>query len=476
MPDIDVAVTTTDRAQNPTRDHAIAKAGAEIKALVPKSERLLENAQAVVPGGFTRARFFWPIPLYIDRGEGPYLWDVDGRRYIDCILGFGAMVLGHRPPAVIAAVQHQLEKGSHFGTAVETESELAKVITANIPGAEQVFFVNSGTEATLAALRIARSATGRTKIAKFEGGWHGWHDHLLHSFSRYAGSEQEPSTVPGSLGIPSAVQDNVVTLPFNHPATFDLIRKHADDLACVIFEGVQGSVGCPVADTDWAQQLQRTCREAGVLLVCDEVITGFRLGRRGAADKLGIEADLTTLGKIIGGGFPVGAVAGSAELLQLTQPDASRDHVLLAGTFSSNPVTMVAGKAQLDTLLGDQGSFELLDALGDRMRSGLAEILRETRAPGSVAGTGSLWGVHLGGIGGGEAGAPRNVRESRAFGEGADDSGTVLTGYMLREGVLMEAPGHLCFLSTSHTEHLVDEVLAAYRRAFVKMVEDGIFS
>ncbi len=456
------------------RDRALAKASAEIRALLPKSEEVLKHAHAVVPGGFTRARFFWPIPLYIDRADGPFIWDIDDRRYIDCILGFGAMVLGHRPPAVIEAVQAQLERGTHYGTAVEAESELAQRIVDNVPGAEQVLFLNSGTESTLAALRIARAATGRAKVAKFEGGWHGWHDYLLHSFFRYAGPEQRPHTVPNSLGITSSVQDEVLTLPFNSPAAFDLIREHAAELACVFLEGVQGSAGCLVADAEWAQQLQRVCNQAGVLLVCDEVITGFRLGPQGVAGELGIEADLTTLGKAIGGGFPVGAVTGRAALLELTQLSSAGEQVLLAGTFSANPVTMVAGKAQLDTLLGDPSLYELINSLGARMRAGVAEVLREAQVPANVEGAGSIWGVHLGGARG-EIDAPRSVRESYAFGDDANDYGQVLTGYLLREGVLMEAPGHLSFVGTTHTEELVDEVIDAYRRAIARMTADGIF-
>lgn len=458
------------------RERAVSAAAAEIRALLPRSEALLQTAQAFVPGGFTRARFFWPMPIYIDRGDGPFVWDVDERRYIDCILGFGTMVLGHRPPSVLAAVERQLEKGTQFGTAVESESELAATIVENVPNAERVYFLNSGTEATLAALRIARAATGRTKVAKFEGGWHGWHDFLLHSFSEYGGTENQPETMPASLGISAATQEDVVTLPFNHPAAFELIRQHADGLACVIFEGIQGSAGCVVADSEWAQQLQRTCRDAGVLLICDEVITGFRLGRGGMAAKLGIEPDLTTLGKLIGGGFPVGAVTGRADLFELTQPDASGEQVLLAGTFSANPITMTAGKAQLDALLGDPDSFDFLDSLGDRMRTGLSKVISDTGVPGDVAGAGAIWGLHLGGGGSTVPHTPRNVRESNAFGVGSDDSGSVLTGYMLREGVLMEAPGHLCFVGTAHNEQLVDEVLDAYGRAFTKMMVDGIFS
>ena len=461
------SIVATDHASGAggrAQEASIVRVEAEVRALLPMSAQ--EAASSPVPGGFTRARFFWPVPIYIERGEGPFVWDVDGRRYIDCLLGFGTMVLGHRPPAVIEAAERQLAQGTHFGTATVHERALAEVIVGNVRGAESLVFFNSGTEATLAALRVARAATGKAKIAKFEGGWHGWHDHLLHSFSHHAGPVQRPEAVPDSLGIPTAMQDIVLSLPFNHTAALDLIREHAEELACVIFEGVQGSAGGLVADREWSQQLQLVCEEANVLLICDEVITGFRLGADGVAGKLGVEADLTTLGKVIGGGFPAGALAGRAKLLDLIQPNASGEQVLLAGTFSANPVTMVAGKAQIDVLLSGSRAFERLDALGERMRSGLVEALRDARVRGSVAGTGSMWGLHLG-----AEVPPRSVRE-----QSADHAvlGRVLAGHLLAEGVLMAAPVHLGFVSTSHTEQMVDEVINAHRRAFAKMKAGGL--
>ncbi|HEV7943393.1 MAG TPA: aminotransferase class III-fold pyridoxal phosphate-dependent enzyme [Solirubrobacteraceae bacterium] len=424
-------------------------------------------ASSPVPGGFTRARFFWPMPVCIDRGDGPFVWDLDGHRHIDCLLGFGTMILGHRHPAVISAVQRQLARGTHFGATTNPERELAETILANVPGGERIVFLNSGTEATLAAVRVARAATGRVKIAKFEGGWHGWHDYLLHSFMRHAGPERQPEAVPESLGIPTAMGEVIVSLPFNHPAAFDLIRQHANDLAGVIFEGVQGSAGGLAADAEWLMQLQQTCRQAGVIFICDEVITGFRLGPGGIAGKLGLEPDLTTLGKAIGGGFPVGALAGRTDLLDLIEPNAGGDRVLLAGTFSANPVTMVAGKAQLDALLDDPVAFELLDALGERMRCGLTEAMSDAGVAGAVAGVGSLWGLHLG-----VEGPLRSVRSPAPNGDPTGDR--LLAGYLLGEGVLMAAPVHLGFLSTCHTEHLVDEVIDAHGRALAKMKADGI--
>lgn len=441
-------------------------AGREIVAELPRTAEMFERAHRVVPGGFTRARFFWPIPIYIDRGAGPHVFDVDGRRYIDCLLGFGTMILGHCPAAVIEAVQHQLGRGTQFGTAVPAESELASIIVEHVPGAEEVIFVNSGTEATLGALRIARAATGRTKVAKFEGGWHGWNDFLVQSFFRYGGSLEHPETLPNSLGIPPQISEDVVTLPFNHPAALDLVRSHAAELACVILEGIEGSAGCLVADPQWAQELKRTCEECGVLLIMDEVITGFRMGPSGIAGQLGIEADLTTLGKTIGGGFPVGAICGRRDLVEAILPNQQGEHVLLAGTFSGNPVTMVAGIAQLQTLLGDPDAYVRLNALGEQMRTGLRQVLHELEVSGTVAGAGSIWGVHLK-----TAVEPKNVRESQGSSE---PGGIALTGYLLREGVLMEAPCHLGFVSTAHTPELVDEAIAAHRAALVKMKRDGI--
>jgi glutamate-1-semialdehyde 2,1-aminomutase len=469
VPDIAQETETQPRAElldDQEAGRRLEAAGREILAQLPKTVEVFERAHRVVPGGFTRARFFWPLPICIDRGDGPYVFDVDGRRYIDCLLGFGTMILGHRPPEVIEAVQLQLGRGTQFGTAVASESELASIIVEHVPGAEQVIFVNSGTEATLGALRIARAATGRTKVAKFEGGWHGWNDHLLQSFFRYAGPAEHPETLPGSLGIPPAISEDVLTLPFNHPAAFELIRTHARELACVILEGLEGSAGCLVADSEWAQELKRTCEQCGVLLIMDEVITGFRMGPSGIAGKLGVQADLTTLGKTIGGGFPVGAICGRRELVETILPNNDGDQVLLAGTFSANPVTTVAGIAQLNALLGDPEAYERLDALGERMREGIRQVLAELDVQGAVAGAGSIWGVHLK-----TDVEPRTVRESCGPGE---LGGIALTGYLLREGVLMEAPCYLGFVSTVHTAELVDEAIAAHRTALTKMKQDGI--
>ena len=366
-----------------TTDKTALSAEARTKAqgFAPKSFEHYEKARRLIPHGATRNRFWWPIPLYIDHAKGAYAYDLDGREYIDCLLGFGPMILGHRHPEVLEATQRQLLRGTQFGAPPPEELGLAEQIVASVPNAGWVVFVTSGTEATLAALRIARAATGRTKVAKFEGGWHGWHDLVLQSFYATHGRVESPDSVADSLGIPGAISEQVVTLPFNHPAAFDRIRDEAAELACVIVEGLQGSAGALVGSQSFITELREVCSQLGILLIFDEVITGFRLGPGGSAATYGVKPDLTTLGKAIGGGQPVAAVVGSPELFDLMHAgaDAGGSHestgatgakeVVLGGTFSANPLGMAAGHAQLDVLLRDGETYATLDRLGERMRS-----------------------------------------------------------------------------------------------------------
>jgi glutamate-1-semialdehyde 2,1-aminomutase len=252
----------------------------QVEAALPGSLDLFQKAQEVVPGASGRSRFFWPIPIYIDHADGPYIFDVDGRRYVDCMLGLGPMVLGHRHPAVLEAMRGQLERGWHFGPPVREEAELARLIVGNVPGAERVVFLGSGTEASLAALAIARAATGRNKLAKFEGGYHGWHDLAMGSNRRTAGPPEDAQTVIDGLGRSAAAAREIVMLPYNHRGAFERIRREAPDLACVFIEGLQASARGVVADESFARELRAVCAECGVLLVVDEVITGFRSVRR----------------------------------------------------------------------------------------------------------------------------------------------------------------------------------------------------
>jgi glutamate-1-semialdehyde 2,1-aminomutase len=444
---------------------ATEKIAAEIRALTPKTLAQFERARQVVPDGFTRARFFWPTPIYMDHGVGSHIFDIDGREYVDCLMGFGAMLLGHCHPVVQEAIRRQVDRGWHFGTAVRAESELAETIVDYVPGAEKVMFVNSGTEATLGAVRLAVAATGRRKVAKFEGGWHGWHEWLLHSSHAAQGPPEAPKTVIETLGISQGIRPDQLTLPYNDPAAIGLIHAHRDDLACVVMEGVLGSAGAIPADPQWAREVRAACDACGVVLILDEVITGFRLGASGVAGMLGIEGDLTTLGKSIGGGLPIGAICGRARLMDYTIPDAKNKRVLLAGTFSANPLSLAAGKAQLGVLLEGE-NYAYLAQIGDTLRSGIAAALLDTGVSGTVTGAGPLWGLHLE-----TEEPPRSVRGSAGF---INTAAYPLTGYLLREGVLMQAPIHQGFLSTVHTSDDIDAVIAAHAASFAAMKQDGV--
>jgi glutamate-1-semialdehyde 2,1-aminomutase len=435
-----------------------------VQAQIPKGVEHYRKARQVVPGGFSRARFFWPIPAFIDRGEGAYVYDIDGRRYVDVNLGFGVMILGHRHPVVMQALRSQLDRGIMFGSPVAAEEALARKIVHSVPGAERVTLFNSGTEATWAAARIARAITGRGKIAKFEGGWHGWHDFGVVSFSNARGVPEHAEAVPDTVGLPPHALDDVVVLPYNDARCLDRIRREADDLACVFVEAVQCSAGAIPMDRQLLHDLRELTASRRILLVVDEVITGFRIGASGAAGYYGVTPDLVTLGKVIGGGVPAGAVAGRADVMDQVAPKEGRPLIVLGGTFAANPLTTVAGNAQLGVLLSDGNIYRHLDELGSRMRSGIQHVFEELEISAHVTGLGSLWGYHF------LARPPRSRRET----EGKNQiAANVLSGYLRNEGVLQSAPVHLAFLSAAHTVADVDFTVEAHRRALVQMKDEG---
>ncbi len=436
------------------------------RARFPKSFEHFERALKVVPRGAVRNRFWWPFPIYIERGDGSYLFDLDGNRYIDCVLGFGPLILGHRPKAVISALERQLKLGLMFGATTVEEAQLAEQLVAHVPNAGWVTFVNSGNEATMGAIRIARAATGRQVVAKFEGGWHGWHDLAAYSCFSIGGELQNPEAVPDSVGIPIPKDGEVVVLPFNRPEGLALLREEAPRLACVLVEGVQGGAGAIPADRAFLTEVRRICDELGVLLIMDEVITGFRLGSSGAAGLFNVRPDLSTMGKIIGGGMPVGAICGSAQLKTLMSTGTGSNQMILAGTFSAHPMSMVAGSAQLTALLEDETAYERLDSLGHRMRTGLVAAFSEVGITCHITGTGSLWGTHFTEI------PPTSVRDMVGSNR---EAARVLPFYLMQEGVLVSAPAHLGLLSTAHSEGDVDQVVAGHVNALRAMADDGFF-
>jgi glutamate-1-semialdehyde 2,1-aminomutase len=432
---------------------------------LPASVASFDYARDVIPGGTTRARFWWPVPIFIDHGEGARITDVDGREYIDCNLGFGPLILGHRHPAVTQALREQIDKGILFGAPNQAEANLGRFIIDNVPGAEKVVFTSTGSEATLGALRLSRAATGRQKVAKFEGGWHGGHDFLCHSFNSTGGPLSHPLTIPDAAGIADTARDSVVVLPYNDRLAFDRIRQEADDLACVIVETIQSSGGAVPADAQFLMELQAVCAELGIVFIVDEVITGFRVGAAGGAGQYGLQPDLVTLGKIVGGGMSVGAVCGSGRILDLAVGTATRKAVSLGGTHSANPMTMTAGHAQLKVLLENPAeAYGALNRLGARLRDGLSSLLSELDIVGQVTGTGSIWGLLFMDT------SPKNMRDQSVANATA---GRLLAAYLLLEGILLSAPMHLAFLSTAHTDQDVDLILEAHRRALMRLKAEG---
>lgn len=356
----------------------------------PRSEALFAAAQKHIPGGVNSpVRAFRAVggtPIFFQRAKGAYMFDADGKRYIDYVMSWGPMILGHGHPAVLDAIRQQLDLALTFGTPTELEILLADKICDWVPSMEMVRMVNSGTEATMSAIRLARGYTGRDKIVKFEGCYHGHSDSLLVK----AGSGALTMGVPSSPGVPASLADHTVTLSYNNIE--QLKQTFADigeQIACIIVEPVVGNMNCVPPIPGFLQALRDCCSAHGAVLIMDEVMTGFRIGAKGASDYYGIEPDLICLGKVIGGGMPVGAFGGKREIMQQIAPLGP---VYQAGTLSGNPVAMAAGLATLN-LISQPDFLDPLVAHTDQLVKGL----RQRAAAAGIAMTsnhvGTMWGV-----------------------------------------------------------------------------------
>jgi len=322
-----------------------------------------------MPGGVSSpVRAFEPHPFFTECGKGSRLIDVDGKEYVDYCLAYGPLILGHSHPEVMAAVKEQLDKGSMYGTPTELEVELAELICDNVPSIEMVRFVNTGTEATMSAIRAARGYTGRMKIVKFEGCYHGAHDCVLVK----AGSGATTFGTPDSLGIPKETTQNTIVLPFNDIESLETFISNDDDIAAVILEPVIGNAGVILPEKGFLEKVRELTRNYEVLLIFDEVITGFRLAFGGAQKYYGVVPDMTTLGKILGGGFPIGAYGGRRDIMEMIAPLGK---VYQAGTFSGNPISVTAGLATLRFIHRKGASFYTqLEA----KRKNICDAMRET--------------------------------------------------------------------------------------------------
>lgn len=361
-----------------------------------RSRQLHEMALGAMPGGNARTTiFFDPYPFYAVRGEGPRIWDADGNERLDFNGNYTSLILGHRHPAVVKAVTEQMERGISFPAPSEEEIRLAQLITTRVPSVEQIRFTNSGTEATLNAIRAARAFTGRDRIAKFEGAYHGTHDAVQVSIApplAEAGSRRRPKPVPSSLGVPKDVVKNTIILPYNHPDAVEaIVARQADKLAAIIVEPLLGIGGLIAPEPGFLQRLRDLADRHGTLLIFDEVIT-FRVASGGAQSLFGVRPDLTTFGKIIGGGFPVGAFGGRAEIMSLYDPRGGRTRISHGGTFNANPITMAAGLATLEQLTPE--AYGHLERLGERLRSGVIDLFRSHKVKAQITGMGSLFCLH----------------------------------------------------------------------------------
>ncbi len=352
-----------------------------------RSRQLFQEAARYFPGGVNSpVRAFRAVgvePFFVARAAGSRVTDVDGRTYVDYVGSWGPMILGHAHPRVVAAIQSAAEAGTSYGAPTESENQLAQLVQAAFPSMERMRFVSSGTEACMSALRVARGFTGRTEIVKFDGGYHGHADSLLVK----AGSGSLTFGVPDSLGVPAALAQHTLTLPYNDlDAARALFAARGSAIAAVIVEPVAGNMGVVAPRPGFLEGLRELTRRSGVLLIFDEVITGFRVARGGAQELYGITPDLTCLGKIVGGGLPVGAYGGRADVMDRVAPLGA---VYQAGTLSGNPLAMAAGAETL-TLLQAPGVYDQLEAKGARLAEGLGEAAAACGIPARVNRVGSM--------------------------------------------------------------------------------------
>jgi glutamate-1-semialdehyde 2,1-aminomutase len=420
-----------------------------------KSYELFQKAQSLMPGGVNSpVRAFRAVggdPVFIASGKGSSIADVDGSNYIDYVLSWGPLILGHCHPEVVEALATAIEAGTSFGACTPAEIELAERIREAYPSIERVRLVNSGTEATLSALRVARAATGREKILKFEGCYHGHGDSLLVK----AGSGVATLGLPDSPGVPRALAELTVTLPFNDPAALqEAFRIHGKQLAAVILEPVVGNSGCIPPQAGFLAKLRKLTAGQGTVLIFDEVMTGFRVAYGGAQELLEIQPDLTTLGKIIGGGLPVGAYGGKAALMDWVAPAGP---VYQAGTLSGNPLAVAAGIKTLE-ILRRPGTYERLEVISKKLASGLAAAAAKAGVPLTVNRVGSMFTCFF----------TRDTVTDYASAKKSDTSKFARFFRTLLERGVYFPPSQFeaAFVSTAHSEADVTLTLAAAAKAF----------
>ena len=424
-----------------------------------QSRQLFRRAQERIPGGVNSpARAFKSVggdPPFIARAEGARLWDVDGNEYLDYVGSWGPMLLGHRHPAVIAALEEALAGGTSFGAPTEREVEMAETIAALVPSIETVRLVNSGTEATMSALRVARGFTGRELAIKFEGNYHGHVDSLLVK----AGSGLATLGISDSAGVPAGFAATTIPLPYNSVAAVErAFRGQGEKIAAVIVEPVVGNMGCVPPQPGFLEALRALCSQYGAVLIFDEVMTGFRVALGGAQERFGVTPDMTTLGKVIGGGLPVGAFGGRREIMAAAAPLGP---VYQAGTLSGNPAAVTAGLATLRLLRGNPHIYAKLEALGARLQAGVAAAAADAGAALTVNRVGSMITFFFTG---------RDVCDWSGASSSDTQKFAQFFRRMLESGIYLPCSQfEAAFLCAAMTQEDIDRTVACARRAFADM-------
>jgi len=439
-----------------------ALAREKLAAMTPGSRELHERGAKVLPVEVVPT-FEMPSPIYVRSMEGARITDVDGNEWLDLTMGAGPHVLGHRPKVIEDALHEQLRRGWHVVLHNERQVELAELLADAAPIAEQTIFCNSGTEATMYAMRVARAFTGREKVAVFDGNYHGAHDYALVKADPESPRHAPTGKVIGR-GVPRAIgDDTMVVLPYRDPAAFDIVRARKDELAMVMVQSVQNTV--PRDDSGpWLQELRAVCKANGVLFMLDEVVTGFRLGWGGGMEYFGLDADLATFGKALGGGLPIGALSGRGDIVNLlgrswTDPKG----VFSGGTFSGNPLSMAAGIAALGHMQANKATlYPYPNTQGARLAAAVNSFCEERQIGAQLLNAGSIFYMHF----------KRGIDSSRDLADENKDAEREFYVNLTSKGVIV--PGiHLFFTSAAHTPGDIDTIATAFQDALMDTREDG---
>lgn len=421
---------------------------------ISNSQKLFSEAELHIPGGVNSpVRAFRQVggtPIFMKRGEGGYIFDEDENKYIDYINSWGPMILGHQHPKVMDAVAQQIKKGFSFGIPTKLETEIAKLIKAMVSNIELVRMVNSGTEACMSAVRLARGFTGKNKILKFEGHYHGHADMFL----KKAGSGVATLEIKQEGGIPKAVTDDTLVIAFNNFEQLEeVVKKNKNELAAIIVEPVAGNMGCIPPKKSFLELIRKLCSENNIVLIFDEVMTGFRLAKGGAQERMNVWADLVTFGKVIGGGFPVGAFGGRKDIMSCVAP---LGNVYQAGTLSGNPVAMTAGFATLSELKNNPEIYSSLEKKGNELKKKMSEIFSSKKIPHTINQIGSMISVHF---------CDEEVTDFTSASKGNNENFKKFFHHLLNEGIYLPPSAfESWFLSNALSENDLEKTFEVVKK------------